>query len=118
MRSPSTRILANTADIYRATIGQDNRGGWTATYAQVPSALAVPCSVQAGSIMEVMDEEQGKITQYIEYWIMFGSIQAVKARDKLIWQDRAGIDHVIFVQSQLDNAGRGSAFTVRGLEKI
>jgi hypothetical protein len=120
MRSPSSRVLANRVDIYPAVAGQDANGAPQFTYAGSP-ASQVACTMQAGDVEEVVEEDAGgqqRITRLLHYRIMFGSPTGVKPRDKIIYTDLAGIVHTLFAHVERDEAGRGAAFTVFAIERI
>lgn len=115
MRSPSSRVLANTVDIYAAAPGQDLGGGVQYIYPAYPTMKGVPCSVQAGSVTEIMEND--RITQKREYRVMFGSSIQVSARDRMIYTDSAGIQHILSEHIVRDEAGRGAAFVVYAVER-
>jgi hypothetical protein len=119
MRSPSAKVCTNRCDIYVAAnpTTADIAGGMVFAYPSAPTARQVPCTIQATMIREVVDE-QDRITQVLEYKVMFAGFQNVSPRDKLLYQDPAGTTHTLFVEVQRDEAGRGAAFTVRATEKI
>lgn len=117
MRSPSSRVLTNTVDIYAGTSAQDADGGPQWTYPAVPTLARVPCSVQAGAVEEITDEQQ-RVTSERQYKVMFGSATLVGPRDKLIYVDSSGVTHTLFARIERDEAGRGAAFVVRAIERV
>lgn len=116
MRSPSARVLRNRVDVYAATAGTDAVNAPTYTYPSVPTRSGVPCSVQAGPVEEVVDEQR-RVTQERQYKVMFPGPTGTKPRDKLIYRDDAGVAHTLIVHVEQDQAGRGAAFVVRCVEK-
>lgn len=116
MRSPSSRVLANVADIYPATVGQDSEGGATWSYPAVPTQRQQPCSAQPVAVRETLENE--RITLERDWEITFGETTSVSPRDKLVVTDRLGVQHVIFAHAEQDQAGRGAAFVVFGVEKL
>ena len=117
MRSPSARVRKDRIDIYQAVTSADSAGGMVFTYPPIPTFSQVACTIQAGEILEIIDE-QDRITQYLSYKIMFADQQPVVPRDKGIYIDTLGIQRILFADVQRDEAGRGSAFTVRWTEKV
>ena len=121
MRSPSARCLINAVDIYVGTEGRDLNAGPKEIHPATPTFAGVPCTVQVGAYREepATDADgQDRVTQLLEYRIMFGQNYAVTARDKIIYVDSSGISHTLFVQAQRDEAGRGAAFTIRADERL
>lgn len=119
MRSPSARVRKDRLDIYQAispTMG-DSAGGMVIIYPPFPTFGQVPCTIQAGEILEIVDE-QDRITQYLSYKIMFARQQPVTPRDKGVYVDPLGVQRILFADVQRDEAGRGAAFTVRWTEKV
>jgi hypothetical protein len=119
MRSPSIRVRKNSVDIYNALPSPqaDGVGGPVWTYPPTPSCRGVRCTAQAGSIAEVVDD-QDRVTRVIEWKMMFASQQVIKPRDKIIYVDAGCVTHTIYVEIQRDEAGRGGAFTVHLIERI
>jgi hypothetical protein len=119
MRGPSARVTINRVDIYNALKSPqaDSNGGPVWTYPSVPTFTQVHCTVQAVGLSEGVDAQE-RVTQFVEWLLMFNANQPVKARDQIIYRDKAGVTHTIFVETLKDNASRGGAFTVRGLEKV
>lgn len=121
MRSPSARVLINSVDIYVGTEGRDLNAGPKEIYPTSPTYAAVPCTVQVGAYTEQTATDadgQDRITQLLEYRIMFGQNYGITARDKIIYVDSAGTSHTLFAQAQRDEAGRGAAFTIRADERL
>ncbi len=117
VRGPSSRVLINRVDIYQATEANDDAGGVQFIYPGSPTFGQVPCTIQAGAIEEVIDEQE-RITQLLHYKIMFSMAISVTPRDKLVYQDPAGVTRELFVEVQRDEAGRQAAYTVRAVERI
>lgn len=117
MRSPSSRVLANRVDLYLATLGQDADGAPQWTYPAIPTRAGVACSVQAGAVEEVVDEQQ-RVTQERQYKVMFAAATLVKPRDKFVYVDSSGVSHTLFARVERDEAGRGAAFMVRAIERV
>lgn len=117
MRSPSARVLANRADIYAATSAQDGVGGPEFTYPDIATYLAEPCSIQAGAVEEIVDEQQ-RVTQERQYKVMFGRQLGAAPRYKLKYVDSLGVSHTLFARVERDEAGRGAAFVVRAIERV
>jgi hypothetical protein len=109
--------LINRVDIYAAVAGQDADGGPTWTYPAVPTRRQVACSVQAGSVEEVVDEQQ-RVTQERQYGVMFAAATLVQPRDKMVYVDSSGVSHILFARVERDEAGRGAAFVVRAIERV
>lgn len=119
MRSPSSKVLKNRCNIYTApqNLMADSAGGMVFTYPSMPTIANEPCSIQAGAIRELIDE-QDRITQYLEYKLMFARQLPVTPRDKITYVDPLGITRILFAEVQRDEAGRGAAFVVHATEKI
>lgn len=119
MRGPSTRVRINRVDIYAANQSPqaDSAGGPVWTYPSTPTYPAVRCTAQAVALREGTDAQE-RVTQFVEWLLMFNTNQLVSPRDMIIYTDSADGTHTIFIETEKDNAGRGSAFTVRGLEKV
>ncbi len=116
MRSPSSRVTINTVDIYRSTPGRDVEGGATFPYPSGPTYSQVPCTAQPNSYgQEVSDA--GRITNLTSWRLMFAIPLVVNPRDKIVFLDQAGINHIIIVDSSRDEAGRGAAFSIVGTER-
>ncbi len=121
MRSPSARCLINSIDIYVATEGRDLNGGPLEVYPATPTYKGIPCTVQVIAYTEQPASDadgQDRITQLLEYRIMFGQNYTITARDKIVYVDGAGVSHTLFAQAQRDEAGRGGAFTIRADERL
>lgn len=116
MRSPSARVLINRVDIYAAVVGQDASGAPAFTYPAV-TCLNVACSVQAGAVEEMIDEEN-RVTRHREYIVMFANATHARPRSMIKYKDSTGVVHTLFAQIERDEAGRGAAFTVRATERI
>lgn len=86
------------------------------TYSSAPAFRGVACTGQAVGLREVVDAQE-RVTQVVEWLLMFNSPQQVSVRDKLIYTDQVG-SHTIFVETMKDNAGRAGAFTVTGQERV
>ncbi len=119
MRGPSARVLINRVDIYNANPSpqQDSNGGPIWIYPPIPTYSQVHCTAQAIGLHEDEDAQE-RVTQFVEWLLMFRANQAVNARDKVLYRDRAAITHSIIIETNKDNASRGGAFTIRGLEKV
>lgn len=117
MRNPSARVLINRVDVYPGTLVVDAAGGSSWAYPSTPTYSQKPCTAQAVGIREVVDD-QDRITQLVEWKIMFGSFVSVDVRDRLNFEQPAGVSHEAFVEVSRDEAGRGAAFTVRATERI
>ncbi len=119
MRSPSARCLDNHADIYlvERPIQTDAAGGIVYTYPSAPSIKDVPCTIQAGSVIQIVDAQE-RLTEYLEYKVMFATQQPTNSQDKLVYTDKLGVTRTLFAQAQRDEAGRGAAFTVHWVERI
>jgi hypothetical protein len=119
MRGPSARVRDNFVDIYQANqLPQaDTNSGPLWTYPPIPTFRRVSCTAQAiGLRMDVDDQE--RVIQFTEWLFMFNILILVSAKDMIIFKDSADGVHTVFVETEKDNAGRGGAFTIRGLEKI
>lgn len=114
MRSPSAKVLDNTCDIYQSSAGRDADGGVQFPYPTLPTYAQVPCTAQAQGFSEI--EDQGRITQIVEWKIMFGSFIGLSSRDKIVWTAADG-PHIAFVEADRDDVGRGAAFVVRATER-
>ncbi len=115
MQSPSSQVLINSVDIYSASVGRDQDGGYQPTYSLAYSS--VPCTAQQKGIAEISDQD--RITEVQLWRIMFGfPFPVVKARDKVVYVDFSGTTHTLFVDSSQDNAGRGAAFTIQCTERV
>jgi len=86
------------------------------TYPTAPTYPQVPCTAQAQGFAEVVDDQQ-RITQIVEWKILLGTAIVVSPRDKLVFIDQADGIHTMFVEASRDEAGRGSAFTIRAVER-
>ncbi len=118
VRSPSSRVLINTVDIYRGIQGQDADGGYKLPYASTPTYASIPATVQVGEFIEQFDEQQNRITQALTYRIMTGQPYVVNARDKIVYVDSNNVTHTLQAQANRDEAGRGGAFTIRATETL
>ena len=116
MRSPSSRVLVNTIDIYVANPGRDTDGGVQFPFPSIPTYSSVPCTAQPQDFGEVIDD-QGRITQLVEWKIMLGTNIVVNPRDMLVFRDQADGMHTMYVEASRDEAGRGAAFTIRAVER-
>ena len=116
MRSPSARVLINTADVYRAMPGQDVDGGPSYNYPPAATHRDCPCSAQPVATEEIID--QGRILRQTQWEVMFDRSVSVGNRDKLVITDPNGRKHTAFVEIKQDQAGRGAAYVVYALEKI
>lgn len=116
MRSPSSRILANSVDYYAATQAQGLGGGVQYGYPAMPTIRGLAASVQPGATEEVLDED--RLIQERQYKIVLGQPLNVSVRDKFVWVDRAGVTHTLFAHVTRDEAGRGAAFVVRAVERL
>lgn len=114
MRSPSSRVLADRVDIYRATATQDRAGRYVPSYPSVPTYSSIPCTAQPGGYVEYTD--QGVITTRKEWRFMFGETVAVRPRDKIVFTDTRGVSHTVYAEASRDEAGRGMAMSVKGSE--
>lgn len=117
MRSPSSRVLDTPVDFYSAVVGQDASGGPTFTYGAIPTLADLPCSPQAGAVMEIQDE-QNRLIQEREWKLVFGRPIGPKVRDKFVFVDRAGVTHTVFAHVERDEAGRGSTYVARCIERL
>ena len=117
MRSPSGRCLNQRADYYPAIVGQDPDGAPQFTFSATPSLASVPCSAQPQETNEMVDE-LGRVTRERRWEVLMGSSIAPGARDRLNVTDRAGVEHLLFVTVDADEAGRGAMYTVQCVEKI
>lgn len=114
MMGPSSWVLANTCDIYPATIGQDIEGGATFVYPASPSAQ-LACSAQPNEVVETIGDD--RMTRETTWRIMFGAPTGIKNRDMIIITDDAGVRHTAFAHIEQNQAGRGSAYVVYAVEK-
>lgn len=103
-------------NIWDAVQTQDVDGGPQYTYPSVTRAN-VPASCQAGEVAELIDE-QGRVTRMLEYKVVFAFNPGVTARDQITFTDSAGQSHILFAQATRDEAGRGSTWIVRAIEKL
>ena len=115
MRRPSARILADSIDVYRATWVQDRSGRSSPSYGSTPTYAGVPCTAQPGGYVEVSD--QGVLTTQKEWRFILGESVAVSPRDRITFTDMRGVSHTVYVEASRDEAGRGMAFSIKGLEK-
>lgn len=117
MRSPSARVLRNTADLYLAIEGQDASGGVTYTYPGVPTQSSVRCSVQYTDT-GLDPERLERLTVVNIYHVMFATDYKLGPRDKIVWRDTQP-NRTLFVESSPPSeAGRGGTFVVRAVEKL
>ncbi len=116
MRNPSAKILDNRIDVYNSVLSKDDAGGVQYLYPTV-TYQAVPSTVQAGSIEEVIDEQE-RITRLLPYKIILGAPLKLNNRAKILWTDRLGKVHELFYEVDRDEAGRGGAFGIRAIERI
>jgi hypothetical protein len=119
MRGPSTKVRKNTVDIYVAnTLPQgDTIGAPVWSYPPIPTYAHVRCTAQALGLKEVVDEQE-RVTQVVEWLLMFSINQPVSPRDMVLYKDTADGLHTIFIETSKDNAGRGGQFTWMGQEKV
>ena len=117
MRSPSSRVLANTVNIFVGQNSVDTDGGPTWIYPSAPTYANVPCSVQATDFDMVVDDQE-RVVQIYSYKVIFGARVSVTPRDQIIWVDKLGFSHTLFFKAQRDNAGRGGAYTIRAEERV
>lgn len=117
MRSPTARILINSVNVFKATMGRDTDGGVSYTYPTSPSLAGWKCSVQFGGVAEVVDD-QNRVAQVNQYSIISASNPGVSPRDKLVWIDNGGVTRTLFAQATTDEAGRGAAFVVHAIERL
>ena len=117
MRSPSSRILTNTVDIYRYAPTQDADGGIAPSPYGAAAATAVACSVQPDDPMRLYDDKTGRIIEKTVYDVLFATDYSLKADDKLVWTDDAGTTRTLFVMGTANQAGRGGCFSVSAEER-
>lgn len=114
MRSPSARILKDTALIYPATFGQDKGGGLKPTYAASPSQ-SLACAAHPHGYG--VSQEYGKEMQVRSWTLTFGQSPTVKPRDRIIVIMADGA-HTLYAEASKDLAGRGAAWVVSCSEKV
>lgn len=116
MRSPSARCLPNLVDAYPASATQDHSGGVQYVYAAA-TLRGVPCSVQGKGAGEEVDEH-GRITPVNMYHVLFATDPGLTSRDKLVQTDVTP-SRTLFVQGNTPSeAGRGSVFVLRAVERL
>ena len=115
MRKPSSRIIKNVVDIYKATLTPDTSGGPGYTYPSIPDTAQVRCSVQPDAF-EIVDE-QGRVTQESGYAVIFTFNPGVSPRDLLVWYDE-GTKRDLFAQAVENQAGRNAPWLVRAVERL
>lgn len=117
MRAPSARCLPNLVDVYPATPGQDASGGIQYTY-PLSSLRGVPCSVQGQGAGEEVDEH-GRITPVNVYHVIFGANDpGLTSRDKLVQTDVSPARTLYVQGNSPSEAGRGSVFLLRAIERL
>lgn len=128
MRSPSSRILKDTIDIYYAGgVGFQNLangpnqttadGGYDPAFASTPDISQFPCSVQYAQESEGVMDELNRVTEIRRYAILCGQDPAVDARDMIVYVDNSGNSHMLFVEASNDQAGRGSCWRIQATER-
>ena len=117
MRSPSSKILPNTVDIYTNYSGTNSEGGIQFTYQLTPNYPQVPCSIQFLGSEEVVDD-QNRLTQLNTYRFIFGRPTSIFPRDQLNWIDAFRVTHIAYAEASTDEAYRGSTFTIMAVERI
>lgn len=117
MRSPSARIIVNQVTVYTGALTQDADAAPQWSYAGPPKLEDVSCSIQVGSYEEVFDQQE-RLCRVNSYTLFFTFNPGIVPRDLIVWVDTANITHTLFVQQARDEAGRGTAFTVKAIERI
>jgi hypothetical protein len=121
MIPPSDLVTSDRIDIYSSSAGRDVDAGVQFPYGTTPSFGQVPCSAQPKS-MEVVDSQM-RITQLTTWLFVVNGAYArgaglvVSPRDQVIYVDRFGTTHTIFVEASRDNASRGAAYEIFGTER-
>ena len=117
MRSPSSQVLANTANLYIAVSTQAD-GGFQQSLPAIPTFANVPCSVQYQDTAIVTDA-QNRLTTVNTYWVLFGQNYNLSARDTIVWVDDSGVVHTLYTDGlPPSEAGRASAYSIRAVERI
>jgi hypothetical protein len=116
MRSPSSRVLINTCQIYLSNSTRGASGGIQFPFSSLPTYANVPCTIQ-GRATEVVDD-QNRITQLTGFVFIFANFIAINPRDKITFIDANGNLRTTYVESIEDMAGRGAAFKLFAVERL
>lgn len=114
MRSPSARVLKDTATVYAATSTQDRGGGYQPRYSDSPTSVLACAAHPHGFVATAID---GRITQAREWTLTFGAAPGIRPRDKVVVSLADGV-HVLYAEANKDLAGRGAAWFVSCTEKV
>lgn len=117
MRRPSSRVLRNRVNIYVGVSGQDSELAPTFSYPAVPTYSNVACSVQYTDT-GLDPEALKRLTMVSLYDVMFAADPHLKPRDKLVWLDTTPNRTLQVESCPPSEAGRGSAWVVRCIEKV
>jgi hypothetical protein len=116
MRSPSPRALSSRVSLYRAVVVQDEDGGEVVSYGAA-MATDVPCSVQPADPVRLLDPATLRLVQKTLYDVIFGTDYGLRADDKVVWVDSAGLSHNLYVHGSSDQAGKGACLVVSTEER-
>lgn len=117
---PSGWITINQVDLYRfvGVYDDERTPDPSQSYPVVPDLAAIRCSVQL-TASERLESEDGRSTTVNTYKVIgAGDPPGMKRPDKLIWTDRTGTVHTLFVDGMSDNAARGMAWTAYAKEHL
>lgn len=111
-------MLINTCDLYRYTPAQDVDGGSDPTncYPVAPTTAGIACSAQQDG-MTREDSVIGRAGASNTWEVFFSTPPTLKVNDKLVL-NLPNTTRTVFVLPDMDEAGRGVAYSVTAAERL